>query len=275
MSEFYRLSCPATGEVLELRGRTFILGRDSECDLQVSDREASRRHLALEIENGVLYVEDLRSANGTFVNGHRCRARHALKSRDVLGVAHVEYMVLGPGETENLTMISYQPSMEDSSFVTDEGDGDMTLIVGRYPLPPDWPDKVESEIPEGSLRGMERLLERRLIRDRLMNGALMAAFWYRQAIPDRDQLLGVPPSVEQSWLLGRGARCDLVIPESSVSSTHARLELTSAGWQLTDLESSNGTTVNGRPVDGRSSLVTGDVVAFGRAELIFRSLTKL
>lgn len=274
MSDFFRLSRPETGELLELRGRTFILGRSSECDLQVSAKEASRRHLALEIDRGTLYVEDLHSANGTFVNGHRCRSRHALKPRDVLGIAGVEYMVLGPGESENRTMIRYDTADAEDSYVMDDNDGDLTAIVGRYPLPPDWPAEVEREIPESSLRGMERELDRRLIRERLMDGALHAAFWNRKTDREEEQLLKVVPSSSQRWNIGRDPRCDLVLSDFSVSQLHARLELTRSGWQISDLNSSNGTTVNGRRVKTSSALVTGDVVGLSGIELIFRSLLK-
>ena len=280
MSEFYRLLCHENGELLELRGRVFILGRSSECDLEVTAKDASRRHLALEIDRGVLYVEDLQSANGTFVNGHRCRTRRVLKSRDVLGVANIEYIVLGPGESESLTRVSYQPSPQASSFITDEDDGDMTMFAGSYPLPPDWPEAeavavaVDSEIPKSSLHGMEQELEMRLLSDRLMAGEIPAAFWHRHTSPGEDQLLKVPPSSGQSWTMGRGTECDLRLTDFSVSALHARLDLTDYGWQLSDVNSTNGISVNGRPIKQDSLLVSGDVVTLGGVELTFRSLIK-
>lgn len=49
----------------------FTVGKSEACDLTLTDREVSRRHLALEQRGGVLHVEDLGSTNGTFVNGVR------------------------------------------------------------------------------------------------------------------------------------------------------------------------------------------------------------
>ena len=45
------------------------IGRASGCDLVLGDPEVSRRHARLESENGVVYVRDLESSNGTFFNG--------------------------------------------------------------------------------------------------------------------------------------------------------------------------------------------------------------
>jgi len=49
----------------------FVAGRSRECDIVLSSENASRRHARFTLEHGVLSVEDLQSANGTFVNGVR------------------------------------------------------------------------------------------------------------------------------------------------------------------------------------------------------------
>lgn len=259
--------------MLELRGVSFILGRSSDCDLKVETKEASRRHLALSIERGSLFVEDLHSANGTFVNGHRCRSRHELKTGDILGIASTEYVVLGPGESADRTMIRYGSQDAGGSFVLDENEGDLTSIVDRYPLPPDWPAEAESDIPADSLRGMERELDKRLIRDKLMDGAAAAALWRRQA-PKGEELIRIDDNNERCWVIGRDQGCQVMLGDFSVSGEHARLELTNAGWQLLDLGSTNGTSVNGHAVEKRSALVTGDVITVGSVEMIFRALIK-
>src|SRR5262245_37746811 len=46
-----------------------FLGKSEACALRLTDAEVSRRHLALEIVGAELKIRDLRSTNGTFVNG--------------------------------------------------------------------------------------------------------------------------------------------------------------------------------------------------------------
>ena len=71
-------------------------------------------------------------------------------------------------------------------------------------------------------------------------GAL-AVFTF-QGGPQYRQELPVPSPVVT---VGRGAQCDVVLSDDSVSAVHARLEYDAGRWRLTDLESTNGTTVEG------------------------------
>ncbi|MFO0553762.1 MAG: sigma 54-interacting transcriptional regulator [Polyangiaceae bacterium] len=51
---------------------SLLLGTAPSCDVRLSDRSVSRRHLELEIEGGMLHVTDLASKNGTVVNDVVC-----------------------------------------------------------------------------------------------------------------------------------------------------------------------------------------------------------
>src|SRR5277367_2835302 len=65
---------PGRGARLRLDGSQpsrSLVGVSSACDLHLADREASRRHAALELSGERLRVTDLGSTNGTWVNGLR------------------------------------------------------------------------------------------------------------------------------------------------------------------------------------------------------------
>ena len=59
-----------------------LIGRAGNCHVQLQDGDVSRRHARLEAEEGVLYVRDLRSANGTFLNGEAFEGAIELRAGD-------------------------------------------------------------------------------------------------------------------------------------------------------------------------------------------------
>ena len=61
-----------------------VLGRVAECDLQLTEGHASRRHAKLFLAEDGVWVEDLNSANGTFVNGAKITGKVKLSSGDRL-----------------------------------------------------------------------------------------------------------------------------------------------------------------------------------------------
>jgi pSer/pThr/pTyr-binding forkhead associated (FHA) protein len=69
--------------------------------------------------------------------------------------------------------------------------------------------------------------------------------------------------VGRSVTIGRADSADRIVDGHTVSRTHARIELSRGGLAITDLESRNGTYVNGSRI--RSAvLAAGDVVMFGQ-----------
>ena len=66
-------SGPSSGATLKVStpGRRVLVGQSEVCDLILTDRRVSRRHLALELAGDSLRVLDLGSTNGTFVAGLR------------------------------------------------------------------------------------------------------------------------------------------------------------------------------------------------------------
>ncbi|MFQ5484552.1 MAG: FHA domain-containing protein, partial [Desulfobacterales bacterium] len=49
----------------------FRIGRDNSCHLQISDHMVSRFHAEILFIGGRWWIQDLQSANGTFVNGSK------------------------------------------------------------------------------------------------------------------------------------------------------------------------------------------------------------
>lgn len=68
-------------------------------------------------------------------------------------------------------------------------------------------------------------------------------------------------------LIGRGRGCDIIINLTSVSRSHATLIRDSAGvWKYNDLNSKNGSRINGRQVSGPTELKAGDIITIGGSD---------
>lgn len=109
------------------RGRRFelpsdepqLIGRSSEA-LPISDQTISRRHAELTPDEGRWYIRDLRSSNGTFVNGVRVTDRRLLRIGDQIRTG-MSLFVYGEDSTPK------RPSHQRDVKVVDKGEMDVSV----------------------------------------------------------------------------------------------------------------------------------------------------
>ncbi len=76
---------------------TMIVGRSSDCDISLSAAHLSRRHAQLQVLDGLLFVRDLGSANGTYLNGKQVTEAR-VKRGDELRFDTLSFGVIGPAD---------------------------------------------------------------------------------------------------------------------------------------------------------------------------------
>src|SRR5262249_8315719 len=95
-------SATAAGIQVSLEGKfqSFVVGagdhdvgRVPECVIRIESPQISRRHAILHVAGREASVEDLKSANGTFVNGKRISARHPLADGDTVQFGDLAFRV--------------------------------------------------------------------------------------------------------------------------------------------------------------------------------------
>lgn len=86
--------------------------------------------------------------------------------------------------------------------------------------------------------------------------------------PD-DRPDSVYPLLDAEYTIGRAPDNGIVIADGSVSSKHARIERTPEGFAVEDLESRNGTFVNGEKLEGKRLLADGDLLRLGKVMMTF------
>jgi len=80
---------------------------------------------------------------------------------------------------------------------------------------------------------------------------------------------GACSSVRNGVVLGRVAACDVVVNDPKASRRHARLIVEAGVVEIEDMNSSNGTLLNGKPV-ARRLIRDGDEIRIGKTVIVYR-----
>jgi EAL domain-containing protein (putative c-di-GMP-specific phosphodiesterase class I) len=69
----------------------FVIGRDDDCSLQLTDKRISRRHCEIRTSADHLWIRDLGSTNGTFVNHRMIEQAELLESDDIISIGKFRF----------------------------------------------------------------------------------------------------------------------------------------------------------------------------------------
>src|SRR5215813_8309352 len=91
-------------------------------------------------------------------------------------------------------------------------------------------------------------------------------------INQSDGVINVPLFGENSWKLGRGSQCSIVLEDDMVSRNHAMIQrMDTTEYILIDMGSRNGSFVNERRLSTPLRLRDGDRVTLGNAHMVFHN----
>jgi len=72
-------------------GSGIVIGRAAASEIQIDDTFASGHHARVFDHDGAVYIEDLGSTNGTYVNGRRVAAQESLQANDRIRIGDTEF----------------------------------------------------------------------------------------------------------------------------------------------------------------------------------------
>lgn len=163
-----------------------IIGRDEDCDISIPERQISRHHVRLFRENGVFYLEDLSSRNGTWINNTKLEGVRELNDGDEIELALVaKLQFVGSGATAPLpfevpSVKKLRIDLETRRVFIDEQEVDPPLSLPQYRLiellylnkgrictrdqvvETVWPDAVGEGVSEQAIDALVRRLRDRL-----------------------------------------------------------------------------------------------------------------
>ena len=75
--------------IFELGERAVVIGRSTECDIQLGVQNVSRKHARVFAHNEEYLIEDLESTNGVFINGIKI-VKCVLRNNDQIDIGGVK-----------------------------------------------------------------------------------------------------------------------------------------------------------------------------------------
>jgi len=87
---------PAAGREIDLGGERLLLGRSSDADLVLADDSLSKLHTLFLLTPQGHQIQDLESANGTWVNGVRTEIAHLAPDDRIAVGEHLLHYVVEP-----------------------------------------------------------------------------------------------------------------------------------------------------------------------------------
>ena len=248
-----------------------VAGRLAESGLVLTEGHPSRQHARFSISGNELQIEDLGSANGTFVNGQRIDGAVALRSGDKIRFDIEEFEYKIPYD-ETVSKDPQQTVIRKIEDIDVDGSG-----VREKPA---WIDPDKSSAGGPKTEFIDSAALRQMMQDGVQSGAETADNVSTPALivstgAKSGMRVNLKTDAEQGeWTIGCDADRDIVFEEQGVSGVHAKLTQDGRRWKLTDQMSANGTFVNGKR-SNMSYLDNGDRVRFGPVECIFRTPARM
>ena len=226
--------------------RSLTVGRGPDNLLRLEDDHISRLHAELLNRDGDVWLRDSASANGTFVNAERVQGGCRLFHGDEIGFDAFKYQLIGRGA--------------DLTPVRVHGHTGEQIVV---------PGEISDRNDTTEIAAITTVTDDHLL-DLGRSGSPSTAGCYLLGISDPYQG-DVFPTPLGRFVVGRDAKCDIVLSEPTVSSRHAELAIRAENCSVTNLMSTNGTRVNGQEVES-AYLKDGDVIRLGQVRFVFRAV---
>src|SRR5439155_26189542 len=222
-------------------------------------KDVSRRHAEIvQTPKGYMLVDS--STNGTFVNEERVEAQRLLARADVIRLGDEQfrfYADVAPATAAPPPPLGPAASPPRAVPPAPPPEAQQTGGPGQAAPPPGATERLRHTV-----HGLDAFVP---ASPRSAAGAPFASFLVRSS-----GLVGQRLSVRTPVVnIGRADYNDLIVPDPSVSTSHAKLQRRRGVWVLLDLDSTNGTFVDGERVKGEAPLAPGATVRFGDVQLVF------
>ena len=121
MSKFYIIDGPLVGHSFDLDGDSMFIGRGADNDIQIKDSSISRKHMRIARKGDRFFIKDLKSRNGTWINGYRIKPgdEYALEEGLPIIIGNI-LAIFGKRTPEDGMLLQYSIDLTDERVKTTE-----------------------------------------------------------------------------------------------------------------------------------------------------------
>ena len=136
MTKLRVMSGASKGQTFDLGDGVYTIGRSPDNDIQILDKTVSRTHLKIFRKKKEYFIEDLKSRNGTFVNGARVQAGEEIEVKRGVPLAVGRVFLHLSGDYEEVGVVDKKLQALDSIDLSKElGNGSAEIVKDR-PMTP-------------------------------------------------------------------------------------------------------------------------------------------
>ena len=143
-------------ETRELVEGTYFIGRGESCSIRFNTPEVSERHAILTVRDGMCWLEDLHSANGTFVNGEAVDGRVPLDGSIVVQIGE-NMLRVSEREEEEGEEDSRPLQNEETSNSSDSGGRDSSA-----PVESSFSEDIQSSVVSDPMREVRKNVQEQI-----------------------------------------------------------------------------------------------------------------
>lgn len=140
----------AKGQTIPITLSQFVIGRDPQCNLRPASALISKRHCALLVKNGQVFIRDFESTNGTFVNEDPVKGERGLANGDTLRVGPLTFRVVMEIPTSAATKQTPVPAPAKTAAGSDDDSVAAMLLALGDDTPAGLTSDLKDNVPGGS-----------------------------------------------------------------------------------------------------------------------------
>lgn len=260
-----------------------LVGREAECGIPLHEGHVSRYHAKITVAANGIFIEDLKSTNGTYVNGHRISNRHPLSLGDEVVFHETAFRITSADSgKEDVTLMETPDGLAHIQNEPSNGKPTASRPTVAKPGAAQPATSITAEPPQAteeegestrmlSLSHLGQLVERSERGIKAIHDVGSGPRFIVLTAPLRGKIYPLSqPLPDNQWSIGRGLDRDIHLEDRTISQDHAKLSKTVNGWLITASHAKNGLIVNGQPVS-RAFLAQNDRIRLGRIELCFKT----